>query len=107
MSLSVLWNIQHEDSRDYLRSLYWILTTTNAVGYGDIVPKDIQETLYFFVIALAGFTLNAAVIAAITDSIQSIEIAETNLEFRKMVSCHFLAEEGYYGGKLRIFINIS
>ena len=57
----------------YLKSLYWAFITITTVGYGDIVPVTIPETIYSVVVMLVGTTLYAMVIANMTSLFSSID----------------------------------
>ena len=52
----------------YITSLYWALTTTTTVGYGDISPSTRNERIY----AMFGMILACGVFAFIIGSIETI-----------------------------------
>lgn len=61
-------------SAQYVAALYWSVTTTLTVGYGDIVPKSTNERIISIIMILFGcgvfgYALNA--IASIVESINS------------------------------------
>ena len=49
----------------YLRALYFILVGTSTVGYGDIVPTNLLETIYATVTMLFGGLLKPAIVGGI------------------------------------------
>ena len=55
-------------SEKYITSLYWALTTTTTVGYGDISPSTRNERIY----AMFGMILACGVFAFIIGSIETI-----------------------------------
>ena len=52
----------------YFTSLYWALTTTTTVGYGDISPNTKNEKLF----AMLGMILACGVFAFVIGSIETI-----------------------------------
>ena len=53
----------------YVRALYFILVGTSTVGYGDIVPSNILETVYATMAMLFGGLLKPAVVGGIASLI--------------------------------------
>lgn len=57
----------------YIRALYMVLLSITTVGYGDVVPISMKETLYTLFIVLIGGILYPAVIGATASSLQKID----------------------------------
>lgn len=61
----------------YLRSFYFGITTLSTVGYGDIFPTNIPETLFALLAMVTGAALYASVLANMTSLISNLDIAST------------------------------
>jgi hypothetical protein len=57
----------------YIRSLYWTVTTMTTVGYGDIIPGIDIEYIFALLTMLSGASLYALVIGNIASTINSLD----------------------------------
>lgn len=62
----------------YVRSLYWTITTMTTVGYGDISPGRTTEYLLASVIMLMGASLYAFIIGGLASLIGNLQAAKNN-----------------------------
>jgi voltage-gated potassium channel len=60
----------------YVRSLYWTITTMTTVGYGDITPGRTAEYIRSGLIMLMGASLYAFIIGSIASLLNSIHAAK-------------------------------
>jgi hypothetical protein len=62
----------------YIRSLYWTITTMTTVGYGDITPARSIEYVLSAIIMLMGASLYAFIIGSIASLLSSIQAAKNS-----------------------------
>ncbi|CAN0053880.1 unnamed protein product, partial [Choristocarpus tenellus] len=62
----------------YVTSVYWSVTTLSTVGYGDIFASSIAERSYCVVVMLAGATMYALAISALSHIITTLAVRHTN-----------------------------
>jgi voltage-gated potassium channel len=60
----------------YLLSLYWVVTTTTTVGFGDIVPNNTQEYVFALFVMIIGASLFAYVIATSASLISALNLSK-------------------------------
>jgi hypothetical protein len=61
---------------EYVRSVYWAVTTLTTVGYGDIVAKNIPQMLYSMVIEMVGVGFFGFVLGNIASVIARMDSAK-------------------------------
>jgi CRP-like cAMP-binding protein len=59
----------------YLLSLYWVVTVSTSVGFGDIVPGNTGEYVFALVTMIVGFSLFAYVVATGAALISSLNLS--------------------------------
>jgi hypothetical protein len=70
--------VDAESIAQYIRSLYWTITTMTTVGYGDITPTRTVEYVFSAVIMLMGASLYAFIIGSVASLLSSIQAAKNS-----------------------------
>jgi voltage-gated potassium channel len=63
------------DPSKYARAFYWCITTLATVGYGDITPVTIPQTLYATAVMILGVAIYGYVISSVTALLSNIDVA--------------------------------
>jgi voltage-gated potassium channel len=58
-------NISHSDN--YVRALYWTITTITTIGYGDIVPSTTAQMIYVMAVEIIGVAMYGFVIGNVAN----------------------------------------
>lgn len=62
----------------YVRALYWSVTTLTTVGYGDITPDTIPQTIYNMLVMILGVGIYGYVIGNIASLLANIDVAKAH-----------------------------
>ncbi len=94
LSLSIHWiacgwlmlrGVSHEfdDATNYIRALYWTVTTVATVGYGDITPSNPNEMIYAVVVMIFGAGVYGYTIGTVAGILANMNPAEVH--YRELV----------------------
>lgn len=78
----------------YIRSLYWTVTTLTTVGYGDITPGTDAEYLFASGVMLVGASVYAYVIASFASIVGQINARHSQFQQRAQFVTGFLHRQG-------------
>jgi len=78
----------------YVRSLYWTITTMTTVGFGDITPARTVEYVVAMVVMLMGASLYAFVIGSIASLLSGLNAERTRYRDRMLSVTHYLQQQG-------------
>lgn len=68
----------HEGIHQYVRALYWAVTSLTTVGYGDITPADTPQTIYAMLIEIIGAGMYGYVIGNVASLLANIDVAKAH-----------------------------
>ncbi|MGC9525818.1 MAG: ion transporter [Limnospira sp.] len=61
----------------YMKSLYWSITTLTTVGYGDITPTSNREIAFTLVVMILGVSMYAFIIGNVASVIGNLDASQT------------------------------
>lgn len=62
---------------NYLRALYWTITTITTIGYGDITPTTNPQTIYTMFVQLTGAGMYGYIIGNLASMLANSDLART------------------------------
>lgn len=62
---------------NYLRALYWTMTTITTIGYGDITPTTNAQTIYTMFVQLTGAGMYGYIIGNLASMLANSDLART------------------------------
>ncbi|TGK07741.1 cyclic nucleotide-binding protein [Leptospira semungkisensis] len=70
-------------TEDYIKALYWTVTTIATVGYGDITPANTVQRIYTIFVMILGAGVYATVIGNIASILGNLDLAKA-AQLKKM-----------------------
>lgn len=80
---SWMWNSYYNEMEDmdlYVTSLYFIVTTTSTVGYGDMSASTLIERIFCILIMLAGVTSFTFISGSLSSVLSNYDSSQANLQ---------------------------
>ena len=74
----------------YVRSLYWTITTMTTVGYGDITPARTAEYVASMVVMLLGASMSAFIIGNVASLLSNLDSAKADYWNRMETATEYL-----------------
>lgn len=93
-------NPNYNDAENYLRALYWVITTFATIGYGDITPLNISQIAYTIVIELLGVGMFGYMIGNIASLLANMDIARAKYT-EKLTRLNLYLDYHHVPGNLR------
>ena len=81
-----LFDILHDDMGEFsawLRSIYWAIVSLSTVGYGDVIPQNILETVFATLAVLGGGLVLPAIVGGLAAYMGNLNQA-SNIHKKKM-----------------------
>jgi len=66
-----------DNTTNYVRALYWTMTTITTIGYGDITPKTNVQMLYTLIVQLMGAGMYGYIIGNLASLLANSDLART------------------------------
>jgi CRP-like cAMP-binding protein len=70
------WILLHIEKEEYLRALYWAVTTLTTVGYGDVTPSTTGQTIYTMIVMFLGVGIYGYIIGNVTNLLTKVDLLE-------------------------------
>jgi voltage-gated potassium channel len=67
-----------DNASNYLKALYWCITTLATVGYGDITPATNEQMVYAMVVMIIGVGVYGYVIGNVATLLANIDLAKAH-----------------------------
>ena len=93
-----LFDVRHEDLgkfSGYLRSIYWAIVGLSTVGYGDIVPQNVLETIFATIVILFGGLVLPAIVGGLAAYMGNLNQA-SNIHKKKMYKVRTFMRGAYF-----------
>lgn len=71
---------KYGDGENYLRALYWCITTLATVGYGDITPQNPVQMVYTICIMIAGAGMYGLIIGNVSNILAKRDAAKVHFQ---------------------------
>ena len=88
--------VLNDQLTQYLMAMYWSFTTMTTVGYGDIIPKNVTETLFVLVMEMVGIVVFGMVIGSITHIASNFNLKRKIAKERMQVVNGYVRERGLH-----------
>ncbi len=69
-----------DNVRNYIRALYWTVTTVVTIGYGDISPQDNVQTIFTMFIQLLGAGMYGYLIGNLASLVTNMDVARARFQ---------------------------
>ncbi|PJZ69156.1 cyclic nucleotide-binding protein [Leptospira perolatii] len=79
---------------DYIKALYWTVTTLATVGYGDITASNTTQRIYAMIVMILGVGVYATVIGNIATILSNLDMVKAEQQKRMAQVDSFLRSHG-------------